>query len=81
MIKYNVPIIGQGCCVEQLASFNSEWYRILYDCGSDNINLLHEFIDKIDASIPTTLVISHFHRDHINGIPYLINHFAKKGKK
>lgn len=81
MIKYIIPSIGHGCCVEQLAYFNCERHRILYDCGSNNINLIHEYIDKIDTSIPTTLVISHLHRDHINGIPYLLSHFENNGQR
>jgi hypothetical protein len=82
MIKYIIPGIGQGCCVEQLLYLNCcERYRILYDCGSYNQNILERYIDTIDADVPTTLVISHLHFDHISGIPYLIRHFAKKSKK
>jgi len=77
MIKYNVPNIGQGCCVEQLIYQNLERHRVLYDCGSNNLSLLRKYIDTLDPSIPTTLVLSHLHHDHINGIPHLLKHFAK----
>jgi ribonuclease BN (tRNA processing enzyme) len=73
MIKYRVPGIGQGCCVEQVLYFNGEKYRIIYDCGSENIEVLENYIDNLDTGIQTILVISHLHRDHINCIPYLLN--------
>jgi metal-dependent hydrolase (beta-lactamase superfamily II) len=72
MFKRIIPRIGQGCCVEQRMSLGGESIRILYDCGSDQINLLKGFIDSMDPKIPTILVVSHLHEDHINGIPYLI---------
>jgi len=81
MIKYNIPTIGQGCCVEQLIYQNLERHRILFDCGSDDINALKGYIDTLDTSISTTLVISHLHEDHINGIPYLFEHFKKSKQK
>jgi hypothetical protein len=79
MFKRIIPHIGQGCCVEQKMSFNGESVRILFDCGSKQVNLLKGYIDIMDADIPTILVLSHLHDDHINGIPYLVDHF-KKGK-
>jgi len=82
MIKHIFPKIGQGCCVEQCAYVNCrKIYRVLYDCGSNNLNELKRYIDTIDANVPTTLVISHLHHDHISGIPYLIKHFEKVNRK
>lgn len=49
----------------------------VYDCGGDDLITIEKSIDdyckdfaakKIDL-----FVISHFHRDHINGIPHLLN--------
>ena len=83
MIKYKIPCIGQGGCIEQQAYLDLKRHRILYDCGTSrtDIKTLKRFIDTIDTDIPTTFVISHLHYDHISGIPYLINHFKKHGKK
>jgi hypothetical protein len=81
MIKRIIPPIGQGCCVEQRIFSEGKTLRVLYDCGSFQKKLLHHYIDSINTDIETVLVVSHLHRDHINGIPYLIDHFKENGQK
>lgn len=75
MIRKLIPV-GQG------AFYYEHFYEceagrkvsVIYDCGAERITILKKRIEqnfteneKIDA-----LIISHFHKDHINGIPYLI---------
>lgn len=68
--------VGQG-------AFYSETHRVdagknivvVYDCGSDNVSDLAREIDSFGFREIDYLVVSHFHRDHINGIPNLL----KKG--
>jgi hypothetical protein len=81
MLKRVIPPIGQGCCVEQVLTLNGNSVRLLYDCGSLQLKLLQHYIDSLDTSIKTVLVISHLHRDHINGVPYLIDHFKEKKRQ
>jgi hypothetical protein len=81
MYKLTVPPIGQGCCIEQQASIDGEHIRILYDCGSYQRKSLYSYIDSLDTSIKTILVVSHLHIDHTNGIPHLYDHFKKHNEK
>lgn len=72
--------VGQGLFYSaSISDGNSRVFNFVYDCGTfydKNKNLLSEKIcncfpeDKIDA-----LFISHFHKDHISGIPELIKKY------
>jgi glyoxylase-like metal-dependent hydrolase (beta-lactamase superfamily II) len=75
MYKRTIPPIGQGCCVEQVLTLNGKSVRLLYDCGPFQNRYVKRFINKMDTKIKTFLVISHLHRDHISGIPELLEHF------
>lgn len=49
-------------------------YNIIYDCGTSGpVDLINDIITKEfpQDTIIDCLIISHFHKDHINGIPFL----------
>lgn len=62
---------------EKHKSNNGETLTIVYDCGTkagSNIkNIIHEAFPEKDTVIDI-LFISHFHKDHINGIEELMKH-------
>ncbi|HBZ64766.1 MAG TPA: hypothetical protein DEO89_09335 [Lachnospiraceae bacterium] len=76
MVRSFLPI-GQGAFYCECFHFNGKTHNIVYDCGSKtNIQILNEQIkttfekdERIDA-----LFLSHLHEDHINGIPFLLEH-------
>jgi len=63
--------IGQGGFYSEKIFFNGESKTIVYDCGSLNTNKLIKEIGQSGLGTIDYLVISHFHRDHINGIEEL----------
>ena len=71
--------VGQGLFYSGHLSNNQ--YNFVFDCGSDSDKkFLH---DAIDNHLPKKdidfIVLSHLHRDHINGIARIIkNHKVKK---
>ena len=76
MVRSFLPI-GQGAFYCECLHFLGKTHNIVYDCGSKtNIQILKEQIkttfekdEKIDA-----IFLSHLHEDHINGIPFLLEH-------
>lgn len=70
IIRTFLPV-GQGAFY--LESFGYD-KKIIYDCGSENYELLKKVIDKyVTKQTIDALFISHFHYDHISGIDYLLN--------
>lgn len=75
MIKFTRTFhtVGQGAFYSEEIDFNNKRvFRMVYDCGSTSLskpNLIKriksDFEDNLDIDI---LFISHFHKDHINGI-------------
>ena len=75
MTRTILPVGQGGFCVE---TFQLERdHHIIYDCGSlTDVNLVKKHIrnyldprEKIDA-----VFISHLDKDHINGLPYLLEY-------
>ena len=70
--RYIIPVGKGGFAIEMI----NEDYVVAYDCGSSSspemveqsIDCLCRFINHIDI-----LFISHFDKDHVNGVRYLLN--------
>lgn len=80
IIRNHYPV-GQGFFSSQQILYGDEKFTCVYDCGSvSGIALLRKYVDKLkdNADIIDLLVISHLHRDHVNGIKYLIEKFDVK---
>lgn len=78
--------VGQGAFYTECFEDNGKKYNIVYDCGSDTTtssarnSLIDKEIKQIfeKEEIINALFISHFHRDHINGIATLLRHCRVK---
>lgn len=75
--------VGQGLfCSEILKEDKEVVHAVVYDCGSENRAKLHsnieELKDELGGSPIDAVFISHFHRDHINGLEELMDIIAVK---
>ena len=75
--------VGQGAFYCE--QFEEAKFQLIYDCGSferkklvSSIENPDTTIGKLDSEYETVLFISHFHADHINGIPFLIKRMKEK---
>lgn len=75
--------VGQGACYSELFSDEQKpFWLVFYDFGTyqqniGGVNVFDSILSKYNADIPVCVFISHFHRDHINGLPKLMNHFQQ----
>lgn len=53
---------------------------VVYDCGGENVGYVRRAIKRIlrPEEPIDVLFISHYDRDHINGIRYLLQHYSVK---
>jgi metal-dependent hydrolase (beta-lactamase superfamily II) len=74
--------VGHGNFYTEEHTIDGKKFTIVYDCGSMSITEA-ELKKKIETTfhknqVIDILFISHFHKDHINGIKYLKNHCTVK---
>lgn len=70
--RYICPVGQGGFSIEKIDGF-----VVVYDCGSvSSQNAVEQSIDKIqqDTDHVDVLFISHFDKDHVNSIRYLLSH-------
>ncbi|MFZ7275210.1 MBL fold metallo-hydrolase [Avibacterium avium] len=74
--------VGQGLFSSGVISRNNKDFIWVYDCGSDNQNLVDQAIERMKFHYKkeeiNLLVISHFDKDHISGIKTLCQHYKIK---
>lgn len=75
--EFNLWPVGQG--LFYTGNINDGQFKFIYDCGG-NETLINDSVKHYiyKEGPPDMLVISHFHEDHINGLPYLLNNIEKK---
>lgn len=74
-VDFKFHNVGQGLFYTGRLKYGRASFNFVYDCGSEKTSLVKDAIsrefrpdEKIDL-----LVISHLHKDHTSGIPYLFN--------
>lgn len=75
--------VGHGAFyTEQFNSGHGNTFTVAYDCGGTSIDIINHQIDRATSGARTPidlLFISHFHADHINGLPTLLgNNLVKR---
>ena len=74
--------VGQGLFYTGKIQSESKSFNFVYDCGGSNENIISEAIDDyLNDFNPQKeidfLIISHFDRDHINGLHHLLKNINK----
>lgn len=81
MITRDFLPVGQGAFYHEKFSINSDYINIIYDCGSaTNIDIIKKQItDNFSKDeVIHAVFISHLDEDHINGLPFLLQHCTVK---
>lgn len=78
MMTRTIHAIGQGAFYTECFEYAGEKINIVFDCGSDTkrTKLINSEISQTFKNNDEILAvfISHFHRDHINGLKKLLEH-------
>ncbi|PRZ01086.1 metallo-beta-lactamase superfamily protein [Jezberella montanilacus] len=78
--------VGHGFFHTATIDIERYLYRYIYDCGAQQGRVIEREIDRYEKNVDLEgsgkeidmLVISHFHADHIKGIPELLKRFKIK---
>lgn len=83
--KFIYHNVGQGLFYSgeiKLSKPNKNIFRFVYDCGSENMQLIKRsvcmFKQDIESAEINLLIISHLHSDHVSGLDELFNNFKIK---
>lgn len=74
--RFICPVGQGGLAIEHIGD-----YSVVYDCGSvSSPYMVSKSIDRLshEVNLVNILFISHFDRDHVNGIEYLLNRVKVK---
>ena len=73
-IKYEQKFhpIGQGLFYSSSLQLDEISANVIFDCGSENIELINNEIDQYGNKDIDILIISHLHYDHVSGLEYLL---------
>ena len=70
------PIGHGGFITEQFEEDSHPLFTTVYDCGSTVADVINQRIDEFTAALEVRpvdfLFLSHFHKDHINGVIHLL---------
>jgi len=74
--KFVFHNVGQGLFYSGTIMKNTRKFNFIYDCGSEKEENLkkiisYEYLKNLDNEL-NMLVISHFHKDHISGLKFLL---------
>lgn len=79
-----IIILGSAAAVSDAEHDNThfilegETCPILVDCGSNPLGKLHKL--GIDAECMTDIILTHFHPDHVSGVPNMLMHMWLLGR-
>ncbi|QCT94961.1 MBL fold metallo-hydrolase [Caminibacter mediatlanticus TB-2] len=73
--KFVFHNVGQGLFYSGLIKYKNNKFSFIYDCGGSEEYIkcvIDDYLNYLNEKNTDMLVISHFHKDHINGLEYLL---------